>query len=305
MAEPYTIQIFVPDGDPEGVKIIERRNWTGKGIVFPRDKWTETRSRPELASPGVYILRGYESGEEDLPTLYIGEGDGISSRIESHTKTKDFWDWGICFVSNGSLNKAHVQWLEYALVQQAKAAGRCRLENGNAPQEPALSESDKADMKAFLKQVLQILPLAGLQAFERPKAVVPGTAERLMVAPLQVSELDTVIVPARGEGFDSVFLGEHCWYAIRISGGMLDKIKWIAAYQSAPVSAITHVAPVARIEPYGEDGKYKVIFAQPASPVGPIAFGDAPSGAMQGPRYTSYSQLAKAKTVSELTRKTA
>jgi hypothetical protein len=32
MTEPYTIQIFVPDGDPEGVKIIERRNWTGKGI---------------------------------------------------------------------------------------------------------------------------------------------------------------------------------------------------------------------------------------------------------------------------------
>ena len=39
---------------------------------------------------------------------------------------------------------------------------------------------------------------------------------------------------------------------------MLDKIKYIAAYRTQPVSAITHYAPVSRIEPYGEGGKYKV-----------------------------------------------
>lgn len=58
-----------------------------------------------------------------------------------------------------------------------------------------------------------------------------------------------------------MFLGEDCWYSIRISGGMLEKIKYIAVYQKAPVSAVTHYAPVNRIEPYGEDGKYKLIFS--------------------------------------------
>ncbi len=38
MANPYTLKIFVPDGDPEGVKIIDRMNWTGLGTSFPRDK---------------------------------------------------------------------------------------------------------------------------------------------------------------------------------------------------------------------------------------------------------------------------
>jgi hypothetical protein len=51
-----------------------------------------------------------------------------------------------------------------------------------------------------------------------------------------------------------------------------------------PVSAITHYAPVDRIEPYGESGKYKVVFSEPAKEIAPIPFGDAPSGAMQGPR---------------------
>ncbi len=91
-----------------------------------------------------------------------------------------------------------------------------------------------------------------------------------------------VIVPAQKGGFEKVFLGENAWHAIRISGGMLPKIKYIAAYQSQPVSAITHVAPVAQIEPYDDSGKYKLIFSEPAKLVGPIPYGDAPSGAMQG-----------------------
>jgi hypothetical protein len=41
MGEPYTIRIFVPDGDPESVKIVERLNWTGIGVAFPRGRRSE------------------------------------------------------------------------------------------------------------------------------------------------------------------------------------------------------------------------------------------------------------------------
>jgi hypothetical protein len=36
LAEPYTIRIFVPDGNPEGLRIIDRMNWTGLGIALLR-----------------------------------------------------------------------------------------------------------------------------------------------------------------------------------------------------------------------------------------------------------------------------
>jgi hypothetical protein len=114
------------------------------------------------------------------------------------------------------------------------------------------------------------------------------------------ADLDTVIVPAQRDGFDAVFLGENAWRAIRISGGMLSKIKYVAAYQSQPISAITHVAPVARIEPYGEDGKYQLFFSEPARQITPIPFGTAPQGAMQGPRYVSLSRLNAATTLADL-----
>ncbi|BAZ34083.1 hypothetical protein NIES4074_65970 [Cylindrospermum sp. NIES-4074] len=313
MTDPFTIRIFVPYGDPEGVRIIDRMNWTGLGIAFPRDKWLETRSRSEFERTGVYILVGYEGKEDDeLPTLYIGQSDGVRNRIDSHYQNKDFWDWGIVFVSaNNGINRAHVTWLEYALIQRAEKTNRSQLDNGNTPQEPVLSESEKADTQGFLKEILQILPLVGLQAFEFPKAVaipkassnditsVPAIVQNDTPAVVAVQK-DTVIVPAQKEGFERVFLGEDCWYAIRISGGMLPKIKYIAGYQTSPMSAITHYAPIDRIEPYGEQGKYKLIFSEKAKPIGPIPFGDAAKGAMQGIRYTSFTTLQTAKKLSDL-----
>jgi len=302
---PFTIRIFVPDGDPEGVRIIDRMNWTGLGIVFPRSKWLDVRQRAEFTRTGVYILVGYK-GAEELPTIYIGQGDGVKARIESHYLNKDFWDWGIAFVSASSgLNRAHVTWLEYALVHRAIQTKRCHLDNGNAPQEPALTEAEKADTTGFLNEILQILPLVGLRAFEFPKAVATPKVSTASVPSIPHSHKpDTIIVPAQKDGFEKVFLGDDCWYAIRISGGMLDKIKYIAAYQSQPISAITHYAPVDRIEPYGEAGKYKVVFSEKAKPIGPIVFGDATPGAMQGPRYSTFEKLMAAKKLTDVLGKT-
>jgi hypothetical protein len=73
-----------------------------------------------------------------------------------------------------------------------------------------------------------------------------------------------VIVPARQDRFEKVFLRENCSYAIRIAGGTREKIKYIAAHRSQPESKVTHYTAVVSIERYGEEGKYKLIFAEPA-----------------------------------------
>ncbi len=303
MGEPYTIRILVPDGDPEGAKIVELLNWTGIGIAFPRSGWLNLRERDEFKRSGIYILTGSAEGtDDDLPTIYAGQGDGIRSRIDTHHSEKEFWNWGFAFVSKGNiLNRAHITWLEHKLLKLAKEANRCHLDNGNHPKEPKLSESDRADTQGFLREVLRILPLLGVRVFEKPNAVaMPGIA-----SPSQINAhtdgRDTVIVPAQEPGFTETFLGENCWYAIRIGGGMLDKIKYIAAYQSAPVKAITHYARVDRIEPYGDDGKYRLVFAETAKTLPqPVPFADAPIGAMQSPRYTSHEALLSAKRVADL-----
>jgi hypothetical protein len=304
-SDGFTIRIFVPDGDPSGVRIIDRMASTGLAITFPRAQWPRIRSRPEFERAGVYVLSGYAAGGADLPTLYIGQGDGVLGRIDSHHDNKDFWNWGFAFVTKSSdsgFNRAHITWLEHMLIQRAKHAKRSLLDNGNTPSEPTLSEAEKADTNLFFKEILQILPLVGLHAFEVPVPVAMPNAPAVPanVVPTSADEPDTVIVPAQKEGFDDVFIGQHAWWAIRIGGGMIPKIKYIAAYQTRPTSAVTHVAPVASIEPYGEDGKYKLKFSEPAKAISPIPFADSASGSMQGPRYTTYARLMSAKKVADL-----
>jgi hypothetical protein len=117
--------------------------------------------------------------------------------------------------------------------------------------------------------------------------------------PLDPSDVDTLVVPAREEGFKEVFLGEQMWGPIRIHESMLPKIRYVAAYQVPPVSAITHVAEVERIEPWGPSSKYMVYFKGPAQPVGPIPTRDTSVITPIGNRYTSFARLCRAHTLEE------
>ena len=115
-----------------------------------------------------------------------------------------------------------------------------------------------------------------------------------------LEQLDTIVVPANEEGFNETFLGARCWYAIRISSSMIDKIKYIAGYQTAPISAITYYAEVAKIEKYEDTEKYIVYFKDRAKKIGPINL--VPKSrvkAPQAPRYTNFEKLSRAKTLDE------
>lgn len=118
---------------------------------------------------------------------------------------------------------------------------------------------------------------------------------------MKLEELDTIVVPANEEGFNEVFLGQSCWYAIRISSSMVDRIKYIAGYQTAPISSITYYAEVSKIEKYKDTGKYIVYFKDEAKKIGPIKLSVRKKGvAPQAPRYTNIKKLLKAKNLQEV-----
>lgn len=176
----FNLTIFLPDGNPEGLKTVEKSNWIGRGIFIPRALFGETRGREELGKTGVYILFG-PAESTALPRVYVGEGDPIRPRLEDHVRNKDFWTHAIVFVSKDSiLNKAHVQWLESRLVALAKESKRCALENGNTPAPPSLSESDTAEVEGFLDDLLVCLPVLGYPFFERAQAA-PAKEARLSI----------------------------------------------------------------------------------------------------------------------------
>lgn len=167
----FSLRIFVADGDPDGLRIVEKSNWIGKALVFPRALLPQVKPRPELAQTGVYLLLGPRpDGEGEM--LYVGEGDPILPRLQDHQAKKDFWTRAIGFTTAtaGQLNKAHVQFLEARLIALARAAKRMPLDNANQPAEPSLSEADRADMEVFLADMLGVLPVLGVHAFEQVPA---------------------------------------------------------------------------------------------------------------------------------------
>ncbi len=131
---------------------------------------------------------------------------------------------------------------------------------------------------------------------------IPGQTKEGASAlpPIDPSELDTIVVPARDDGFHEVFLGENRWYQIRIHSTMIPKIKYIAVYRVAPESAITHLAPVSSIEQWKDTSKYIVNFSSPASEIGPISL--VPKSivkALYAPRFTSKARLEAAQNLDE------
>lgn len=165
MSRPYSIKIFVPGGNPDGVRTIEKSNWSSAGIVVPRPLMNEAKLRKDLMRTGVYVLLGPPE-ESGLPRVYVGEGDPIRQRLDMHINKKDFWTVCIAFTSKDeNLNKAHVQYIESQLVTMAMEAKRCVLDNGNVPALPSMSESDAADAEGFLAEMMLCFPVLGVHVF--------------------------------------------------------------------------------------------------------------------------------------------
>jgi hypothetical protein len=121
VSTPFSLRIFVADGDPDGLRVVERSNWIGKALMFPRALLPRVKGREELSQTGGYLLLGpRDDGEGEM--LYVGEGDPIRPRLESHYAKKDFWTRAVCFVAGaGQLNKAHVQLLEAQLIARPRS----------------------------------------------------------------------------------------------------------------------------------------------------------------------------------------
>ena len=178
---PFFIRVLVPTGDPDGLRIVEKSNWPGVGVVFNRTNYKEVVNRGEFDKTGVYVLIG-TSDDSILPTIYVGEGDPVKNRLNQHYGKKDFWDWAVFFVAkDDSLNKAHVQHLEAELLRLAKEAKQSKLDNGQGAVAPTLAEAELALADSFLQDILSIFPLLGLGVFEKTVTTVRQPTDLLTI----------------------------------------------------------------------------------------------------------------------------
>lgn len=194
MVSPYVLTIRVVTGEPNGVRVVGKSNWTGRGLTFSRSD-LEGALGQGLASPGVYILMGDDPDGVFDEQIYIGQAEKVSRRLGQHqaNDAMDFWSRTVVFVSkDGGLNRAHVLYLESRLLDLAHAAARVRVANKQKTSEPTLSENTRVEAKGFLSEMLTILPVVGISAFDKLAALAPQAQRRYFL-----TGLDTT-----GEGVD-------------------------------------------------------------------------------------------------------
>ena len=146
---PKTIQIFLPGGDPRGIRIAEITTRIVQVIEVPRSLLQEFIKMPESGQVALYFLIGDEGDGTD-PEVYVGQTGDLRTRLVSHNQKKDFWQRALVLISRtNSLTQTHALFLEWYCLQAVRAASRYADQNGNSgskPHTPAPLEADCLEM---------------------------------------------------------------------------------------------------------------------------------------------------------------
>ena len=324
--DKYDEEIFERETD------IEEAIYEVAAILFGRNRiYIETKKKVGKKGKTRNIPDGYllDLSSTRDPKLFVVENELAKHDPLKHIAVQ-ILEFSLSFETTPHLVK---NILKEALITQPAAFAECEkyvkendFENIDVLLERMIYGKDKFNALVIIDELSEELEKALITKFQFPVEILTiqrfrnSKSERLYrfdpflqdvlspeeeskvigTPPLDPSDVDTIVVPAQEEGFNDTFISENRWYSIRIHSSMLDKIKHIAVYRVAPVSAITHIAPVASIEQWRDTNKYVVNFVSPAKKIGPIRLvRKGVVKAPQGPRYTSKERLKTAKTMDQ------
>lgn len=182
-AHPQTIQIFLPSGDPQGIRIASITTRIVQVVEIPRLRLDEFLERPEANSVGIYILFG-ENDETERPRAYIGQTGNFGNRLKQHNEKKGLW-WNravVAFSLTQSLTVTHAHYLEWLALSRATQAQRFEMDNGTAGTRPHTLPALEAECREVFETIDILLTTLGYPIFE------PLIRNRSLIVTSQVTE---------------------------------------------------------------------------------------------------------------------
>lgn len=162
---PKTIQIFLPGGDPQGIRIAEITTRILQVIEVPRSLLGEFSQMPESSQVALYFLFG--GADDGSQKVYIGQTGDLRARLASHNRDKDFWERVLVVVSRtNSLTQTHGLFLEWYSLNACRSAGRYADENGNNGSKPHTPAPLEADCREIYETSKVLLATLGFPIFD-------------------------------------------------------------------------------------------------------------------------------------------
>lgn len=175
MTRGKTIQIYLPNGNPKGIKDCEITSDISRGILIPRNLLKEAKKiyDKKLNQTGIYFLFSDREEVGGFQT-YIGEAETLFKRIKQHDNSKeDYWNVVVCFLSDkDNLNKAYVKFLENHCYNEAKRIGKTELKNSANPTQSSITKQEEALVLSFFDKLKVILGTLGYPIFEEIKKTI-------------------------------------------------------------------------------------------------------------------------------------
>jgi hypothetical protein len=208
--------IFWADGTADGLWVAEKVGWTGLALVSAKSTWAKSRADAGFDRPGVYVL--VSSSPEFEEEVYVGEADVLRTRLNNHYANRE-WARVVAFTTkDGSLNKAHVKYLESRLMGIAKSTGRAHILNDHPSNLPQLGVVETANVENFLTEMLPLYRLLGVSAFTPVIQTLPVPGPGVAVSP--VVYIKSGVVKARGQEVSDGFAVFEATGALEPSKGL-------------------------------------------------------------------------------------
>lgn len=172
-----TIQIFLPGGDPRGIRVAEITTRIIQAIEVPRKLLPEFLAMPESQQVALYFLFG-ESEDDSDSRVYIGQTSDLRGRLSDHNKKKDFWQRVVVVVSRTqNLTQTHALFLEWQSIQRCREAQRYGDENGTAGSKPYTPAPLEADCVEIFDTIHTLISTLGYPVFDRVTETADGPKE--------------------------------------------------------------------------------------------------------------------------------
>lgn len=161
-----TIQIFLPSGDPQGIRVAGITTRIVRLLDVPRSLLPDFLKMPEAQQVGLYFLFG-EDQDSAQPLVYVGQTGSLSERLTSHNLKKEFWNHALIAVSlTNNLTSTHALFLEWLSIKAASSAARYAAENGNAGSRPHTTPPLEAECHELHETIRTLLATLGYPVFE-------------------------------------------------------------------------------------------------------------------------------------------
>lgn len=170
-SRPVTIQIFLPFGDPRGIRVAELTTRIVRVVEVPREHLDQFVRMTESEQVGIYFLFGQES-ETGTNLLYVGHTGATGGRLKEHREKKLFWTRALIAVTlTNTLTQTHTQYLEWRAIAEAKRIGRYTLDNQNAGSKPYTPAPLEADCHEIFETISTLVATLGFPVFEPLKRI--------------------------------------------------------------------------------------------------------------------------------------